>query len=183
MNGPLLTRSEDGERCELHSPVALPSASAYLWNRHMLLQASCRGFVSAQHLQPEPARYSYGPMLEATTFMQPEQPRYAHQPGRFVYIREADDGGLYSLPYEPVRRQLVDTYAGLWRETLEHPRRHRFAAQRLQALVDAAHTPSLSAGEDQSRNATRHVGFPGPRYARAVGIVDFTKRCLPVNRR
>ncbi len=105
MSGPLLSRSQDGRRCALHSPVAMPSASAYLWNRHMLLQASCRGFVSAQHLQPEPARYSYGPMLEATTFMQPEQPRYAHQPGRFFYVRQAGDGRLYSLPYEPVRRR------------------------------------------------------------------------------
>ena len=105
MSGPLLTRSEDGKRCELHSPTALPAASAYLWNRHMLLQANCRGFMSAQHLQPEPARYSYGPMLEATTFMQPEPPRYAHQPGRFFYIRDHDSGQLYSLPYEPVRRR------------------------------------------------------------------------------
>ncbi|MGQ0798983.1 MAG: GH36-type glycosyl hydrolase domain-containing protein [Pseudomarimonas sp.] len=104
MSEPLLTRSEDGTRCELHSPTAMPAASAYLWNRHMLLQANCRGFVSAQHLQPEPARYSFGPMLEATTFMQPEQPRYAHQPGRFFYIKNEHDGQLVSLPFEPVRR-------------------------------------------------------------------------------
>jgi len=105
MSVPLLAHSEEGRRCELCSPIAMPSASAYLWNRHMLVQANCRGFVSAQHMQPEPARYSHGPMLEATTFMQPEPPRYAHQPGRFFYIRDDDNGQLFSLPYEPVRRR------------------------------------------------------------------------------
>ncbi len=105
MSTPLLGRSADGSRCELHSPTAMPAASAFLWNRRMLVQANCRGFVSAQYLDPEPARYSYGPMLEATTFMQPEQPRYAHQPGRFFYIKDEDSGQLFSLPHEPVRRR------------------------------------------------------------------------------
>lgn len=105
MSAPLLTRSRDDARCELHSAVAMPAASAYLWNRRMLVQANCRGFVSAQYLHPEPVRYSHGPVLEATTFMQPEQPRYAHQPGRFFYLRDEDDGGIFSLPYEPVRRR------------------------------------------------------------------------------
>lgn len=105
MTAPLLSRSEDGARCELSSPVAMPQASAYLWNRRMLLQATSRGFVSVQHMQPEPARYAYGPMLEATTFMQPEPPRYAHHPGRFFYVRNEQDGQLFSLPYEPVRRR------------------------------------------------------------------------------
>ncbi|MEJ2384301.1 MAG: NdvB protein [Xanthomonadales bacterium] len=37
--------------------------------------------------------------------MQPEQPLYAHHPGRFVYLRDEDDGTLFSAPYEPVRRR------------------------------------------------------------------------------
>ena len=99
----LLSHSADG-RCELHSPTALPQASAFLWNRRMMIQLSCRGHAVAQHLQPEPARYSHAPNLQAPGFMQPEQPSYAHHPGRFVYLRDEDDGSLCSLPYEPVRR-------------------------------------------------------------------------------
>ena len=82
----------------------MPQAAAFLWNPRLLLQVNCRGFVTAQHLQPGPARYSHAPNLEARTFMQPEQPFYAHHPGRFVYLRDADDGTLFSAPYEPVRR-------------------------------------------------------------------------------
>ena len=94
-----------GERCELTSPTAMPQASAFLWNPRLLLQINCRGFVTAQHLQPGPAKYSHAPNLEARTFMQPEQPFYAHHPGRFVYLRDADSGALFSAPYEPVRRR------------------------------------------------------------------------------
>ncbi len=35
--------------------------------------------------------------------MQPEQPYYAHHPGRFFYLKDEDGGALYSAPYEPVR--------------------------------------------------------------------------------
>ncbi|MFP3344690.1 hypothetical protein R0J87_19630, partial [Halomonas sp. SIMBA_159] len=35
--------------------------------------------------------------------MQPEQPYYAHHPGRFFYLKDEDNGALYSAPYEPVR--------------------------------------------------------------------------------
>ena len=94
----------DGERVELASPVAMPRASAFLWNRRMMLQSTCRGFAVAQHMQPEPTRYAHAPVLEARTFMQPEPPRYAHHPGRFVYVRDEADGSLFSVPYEPVRR-------------------------------------------------------------------------------
>jgi cellobionic acid phosphorylase len=93
-----------GERCELASPTAMPHASAFLWNPRLLLQVNCRGFVTAQHLQPGPAKYAHAPNLEARTFMQPEQPYYAHHPGRFVYLRDEDDGALFSAPYEPVRQ-------------------------------------------------------------------------------
>jgi len=94
-----------GERCELSSPTAMPQASAFLWNPRLLLQVNCRGFVTAQHLQPAAAKYSHAPNLEARSFMQPEQPFYAHHPGRFVYVRDEDDGMLFSAPHEPVRRR------------------------------------------------------------------------------
>ena len=96
---------QNGERCELNSPVDMPNASAFLWNRKMLIQLNCRGYAVAQHMQPEPAKYSYAPNLEAKTFMQPEQAFYAHHPGRFVYIKDPDDGELFSVPYEPVRNE------------------------------------------------------------------------------
>jgi cellobionic acid phosphorylase len=100
---PLIRIVDAGERVELSSPTAMPRAGGFLWNRRMLLQVNCRGFVMAQHMQPDAARYSYGPVPEAQTFMQPEQPLYAHHPGRFVYLRDEDSGELWSLPYEPVR--------------------------------------------------------------------------------
>jgi cellobionic acid phosphorylase len=56
-------------------------------------------------MQPEPARYSYAPNLEARSFIQPEQPYYAHHPGRFVYIKDVDTGHCFSAPYEPVRSE------------------------------------------------------------------------------
>lgn len=94
----------DEERAELTSPTALPKAGSFLWNRRMLLQVNCRGFVTAQHMQPEAAKYSYAPVLEQKTFMQPEHQYYAHHPGRFFYLRDEETGDLVSLPHEPVRR-------------------------------------------------------------------------------
>lgn len=99
----LLNPAKGGDRYDLHSPKAMPSASAFLWNRNMLLQLNCRGYAVAQHLQPEISKYSHAPVLEESTFMQPELPLYAHHPGRYVYISDADSGELYSMPHEPVR--------------------------------------------------------------------------------
>ena len=95
---------EDGRRFVLASPTAMPAASTFLWNRRMLLQLNCRGFATAQFMQPEPAKYAHAPTLEAKTFMQPEQPYYAHHPGRFCYVKDEEDGALFSVPHEPVRR-------------------------------------------------------------------------------
>lgn len=95
---------EDGRRFVLTSATAMPAASTFLWNRRMLLQLNCRGFATAQFMQPEPAKYAHAPALEARTFMQPEQPYYAHHPGRFCYVKDEEDGGLFSVPHEPVRR-------------------------------------------------------------------------------
>jgi len=72
----------------------------------MMVQMNCRGFATAQFMQPEPAKYSKGPTLEATTFMQPEHPYFAHHPGRFFYVRDNSTADLFSAPYEPVRAPL-----------------------------------------------------------------------------
>lgn len=108
MNTPsqLLGPTPDGTRFELHTPVALPHAAGFLWNRSLMLQVTCRGYAAGQFMQPEPAKYAYAPNLEARTFMQPEQPYYAHHPGRFFYVKDEESGRLFSAPYEPVRSPL-----------------------------------------------------------------------------
>ncbi|MEL1266117.1 GH36-type glycosyl hydrolase domain-containing protein [Pseudoxanthomonas putridarboris] len=110
MSGAPYGFEEQGRRFVLSSPTAMPAASTFLWNRRMLLQLNCRGFATAQFMQPEPAKYAHAPTLEAKTFMQPEQPYYAHHPGRFCYVKDEDDGLLFSAPHEPVRRA-PDTFA------------------------------------------------------------------------
>ncbi len=99
----LLESSDEGRRCDLHSPVAMPRAGTFLWNPNMLLQVNCRGFAVAQYMQPEPRKYSHAPLLEQKTFMQPEQPYFAHHPGRFVYLKDEQSNTFFSVPYEPVR--------------------------------------------------------------------------------
>jgi cellobionic acid phosphorylase len=99
----MLHPSDNGERFELLSPTAMPRAAGFLWNKHMMLQVTCRGYAVAQFMQPEPAKYAYAPNLEAKTFMQPEQPYYAHHPGRFFYVKDEETGAIFSAPYEPVR--------------------------------------------------------------------------------
>ncbi len=98
---PLLSYQDKG--VALHSATAMPLASAFLWNPMMMLQANCRGYVTAQFMQPEPAKYAHAPNLEAKTFMQPEQPYFAHHPGRFFYVKDLEKDILFSAPYEPVR--------------------------------------------------------------------------------
>ena len=95
---------DGGRRCVLHSPTDMPQASTFLWNRRMLLQLNCRGYATAQFMQPEPAKYAHAPALEAKTFMQPEQPYYAHHPGRFCYVKDEGSGALFSAPHAPVNR-------------------------------------------------------------------------------
>ena len=105
-NVPLLDGDDATGTWVLRSPTAMPHASAYLWNRQMMIQVSCRGYAVAQFMQPEPGKYAHGPSLEAKTFLQPEQPFYAHHPGRFVYVKDEENGALFSVPYEPVRARL-----------------------------------------------------------------------------
>jgi len=101
---------EGGRRFVLDSPTAMPQASTFLWNRRMLLQLNCRGYATAQFMQPEPAKYAHAPTLEAKTFMQPEQPYYAHHPGRYCYVKDEEGGLLFSAPHAPVNRS-PDAYA------------------------------------------------------------------------
>ena len=101
---PLMNPDATGQRYQLFSATAMPQAAAFLWNQAMMIQLNCRGYATAQFMQPEPAKYAHAPNLEAKTFMQPEQPYYAHHPGRFVYVKDQDSGELWSVPYEPVRR-------------------------------------------------------------------------------
>ncbi|WP_020652848.1 GH36-type glycosyl hydrolase domain-containing protein [Massilia niastensis] len=99
----MLYPTADGDRYELTCPTAMPQAGGFLWNRRMMIQVTCRGYATAQYMQPEPAKYSHAPNLEAKTFMQPEQAYYAHHPGRFVYVKDEETGEVFSAPYEPVR--------------------------------------------------------------------------------
>ncbi|RYP69224.1 hypothetical protein DL771_006192 [Monosporascus sp. 5C6A] len=103
---PLLQAAADGERYELTSPTAMPAAGGFLWNQKMMINATCRGYATAQFMQPEPAKYAHAPNIEAKTFMQPEQNYYAHHPGRFVYVKDEETGDHFSAPYEPVRAPL-----------------------------------------------------------------------------
>jgi len=96
--------SADGQRYNLTCPKSLPKASSFLWNGKMLLQVNCRGYVMSKYLEAEAAKYAYAPNIEASTFFQPEQPFYAHHPGRFFYLYDCDVDTLYSAPYEPVRK-------------------------------------------------------------------------------
>lgn len=105
----MLQAVDGGERCELTSPTAMPRAGGFLWNSRMMLQMTCRGYATAQFMQPEPAKYAHAPNLEAKTFMQPEQNYYAHHPGRFVYVKDEETAQLFSAPYEPVRAS-VDSF-------------------------------------------------------------------------
>lgn len=104
MSDPIYGFAEEGRRFVLRDPVAMPRASSFLWNRQLLLQLNCRGYATAQFMQPEPAKYAHAPTLEARTFMQPEQPYYAHHPGRFCYVKDEEDGALFSAPHAPVQR-------------------------------------------------------------------------------
>ena len=72
------------------APRPCPRRGAFLWNQRMMIQATCRGYATAQFMQPEPAKYSHAPNLQAKTFMQPEQNYYTHHPGRFVYVKDEE---------------------------------------------------------------------------------------------
>ncbi len=52
----MLHPTHNGERFELLSPTVLPKAAAFLWNQRMLIQITCRGYATAQIMQPEPAK-------------------------------------------------------------------------------------------------------------------------------
>ncbi len=94
---------QDGQELVLNSPTAKPKTSSFLWNKNMVTHVNCRGYIRSQYMEPEPSKYSYGPNMEAKTFIQPEQPFYTEHPGRFFYIKDNDTGEVFSAPYEPMR--------------------------------------------------------------------------------
>lgn len=106
---PIYALDKINRRVNLFSPTLLPKAGSFLWNSNLLMQVNCRGFVTSQFMQPEPAKYSYAPNIEATTFMMPEHQFYSHHPGRFFYLKDEETGEIFSAPYEPVRK-LTDEY-------------------------------------------------------------------------
>ncbi|MDR0464894.1 MAG: hypothetical protein LBG94_07260 [Treponema sp.] len=96
----------DGNYYELTDPVSMPKAGGFLWNETMMVHATCRGYATSYFMQPEPAKYSYAPNMEAKHFMLPEKPYYSHHPGRFVFVKDEEDTAfLFSAPHEPVRRK------------------------------------------------------------------------------
>ena len=87
---PLLSidNAVDGHsKMKLNSPTEFPNATGFLWNRAMVMQVNCRGYVNAQFMQPEPAKYSYAPNMEAKSFIQPEHSYFSHHPGRFFTLK------------------------------------------------------------------------------------------------
>ena len=98
--------TDNGSRYCLSDPKLAPNSAAYLWNRKMMVQITCRGFAVGQYMNPEPCKYAHIPALAAKSFMQPEQPYFAHHPGRFFYIRDDESGEMFSAPFEPMKVQL-----------------------------------------------------------------------------
>ncbi len=107
-SGPIfgLGKEDKPDSIHLYCATSMPNAYGYLFNECMLLQMNCRGFATSQFMQPEPSKYSNGPVNEATTFMQPEQAYFSHYPGRFFYLKNEQTGEICSLPFEPCRKRL-----------------------------------------------------------------------------
>src|SRR5690606_12568525 len=99
----MIYKSDNGTRCNLTSPTLMPHAAGFLWNSKMMIQVGCRGYAIAQHMQPEPSKYTYQPIIEGKIFMLPEQPFFAHSPGRFFIVKDEESGEIFSAPYEPIR--------------------------------------------------------------------------------
>jgi len=102
----MINTGNNGEYYEVTDPVKFSKASGYLWNEKMMLHINCRGYAVSQFMQPEPSKYSKGPMLEEKTFMQPEQGYYTEHPARFVFIKDEETNDVFSLPYDPMRVSL-----------------------------------------------------------------------------
>jgi cellobionic acid phosphorylase len=81
----------------------MPLAAAFLWNSRMMIHMTARGFATAQFMQPEPSKYAHAPVQEAQHFMLPEQGTYTSHPGRYFFVKDHDNGHIFSVPYEPTR--------------------------------------------------------------------------------
>lgn len=97
------TEKKSRVNVELDCPIKMPKASGFLWNKKMVVQVNCRGYVNSQYMQPEPRKYSYAPNIEEKTFIQPEHNYFTHHPARFFYIKDEDLKHCFSVPYEPMR--------------------------------------------------------------------------------
>ena len=106
MTDPAPSHQLSGPGPILDSPTTIPKADAFLWNPSMMIQVTCRGYATAQFMQPEPAKYAHVPTLAGTSFMQPESPYFTHHPGRFFYVRDDESCSFFSAPYEPTRQPL-----------------------------------------------------------------------------
>ncbi len=51
----LVDSKNDGKRLDFKSATHLPNASSFLWNKSMMIHMNCRGYATAQFMQPEPA--------------------------------------------------------------------------------------------------------------------------------
>ncbi|WP_394174130.1 gluconokinase, GntK/IdnK-type [Thalassotalea litorea] len=129
----------DSEQHQLHltSPTRIPGASGYLYNPSTLLQVNCRGYANAIVMQPEPSTYSTSPVLEATTFIQPEKQHFAHHPGRFFYIKDETSNEIFSLPYEPVRQKDADFTFTVGTDCLEWQVRYMALNCHLKVTLDS----------------------------------------------
>ena len=81
----------DNKYYELTDPICMPKASGFLWNDKMVILATCRGYATAQFMQPEPAKYSHAPNMEGKNFITPELPYYADHAAlaQLIVVHEA----------------------------------------------------------------------------------------------
>lgn len=82
----MIYATDQGARWNLPSITDQPDACGVLWNPRLRVEAGCRGSWRAHG-----ADWRQGDAGAA--------------PARFVYLRDEDNGNLYSAPYEPVRRK------------------------------------------------------------------------------
>ncbi len=115
----LIKPTADNSYYQLTNPVSIPKAFGYLWNEKMVIQVNCRGYATAQFVQPEPYKYSHAPNLEAKTFIQPEQPYYLNHPGRFIFVKDETTNECFSAPHEPMRVEPQDYLFSVGKDCLK----------------------------------------------------------------
>ena len=79
----MIYSTDYGARWNLRSPTDMPKAAGTLCNRHLRIDAGCRGYLATRATESHAAQGL----------------------GRFVYLKDEATGELYSAPYEPVRKE------------------------------------------------------------------------------